>query len=209
MHPDALPIDTTPFRATELRRIVTHLKSGRACGLDSIPAEFWRALLANEVAMEHLLTLCNTCLDSGPIPCSWRSASVVTVFKKGDTSLPSNYRPISLLAVGYKVLAALILHRLRSAGTESRLSNSQFGFCPQRSTADALFVVRRIIDAANDYQDVFLCIILLDWTKALDRAKHWHGEVIERQSVGSATPVDFRMPVPKVSTKEQLVNSAE
>ena len=32
-----------------------------------------------------------------------------------------------------------------------------------------------------------------------------HGETIERQSVGSAPPQNFHMPVPKVFTKGQLV----
>ena len=32
LHPDAPPIETIPFRAAELRKVVTHLKNGRACG---------------------------------------------------------------------------------------------------------------------------------------------------------------------------------
>ena len=172
LHSEALPIDTAPFRSAELRKVIKHLKDKRACGLDCIPAEFWKALLANDDATSHLLSLCNKCLCTGEIPQTWRTSSVVTIFKKGDTSQPSNYRPISLLAVGYKVLASLILQRLRTAGAEARLANSQFGFRPQRGTADALFVIRRIIDAAIDDQDASLYIVLLDWSKAFDRVKH-------------------------------------
>ena len=62
--------------------------------------------------------------------------------------MAENYRPISLLAVGYKIMASIILGRLKSGGVEKKLSNSQFGFRRQRSTADALFLVRRMIDAA-------------------------------------------------------------
>ena len=74
--------------------------------------------------------------------------------------------------MGYKVLASLILQRLKDAGSESRLSNSQFGFRPNRGTADALFIVRRIIEATIDDRDASLYVVLLDWSKAFDRIKH-------------------------------------
>eukprot|EP00959_Pyramimonas_sp_CCMP1952_P147450 3085707-Pyramimonas_sp.AAC.1 len=38
-------------------------------------------------------------------PEAWKKANVTLLFKKGDTSLPSNYRPKSLLAVGCQTLA--------------------------------------------------------------------------------------------------------
>ena len=61
--------------------------------------------------------------------------------------------------------------RLKSGGVEKKLSNSQFGFRPQRSTADALFLVRRMIDAAVADKHGELYLILLDWSKAFDRVK--------------------------------------
>ena len=42
------------------------------------------------------------------------------LFKKGDPALCENYRPITLLAVGYKILALIMLLRLKEAEAEKR-----------------------------------------------------------------------------------------
>ena len=36
-------------------------------------------------------------LDEGQCPTIWKLANIIPIFKKGDHSLPSDYRPISLL----------------------------------------------------------------------------------------------------------------
>ena len=63
--------------------------------------------------------------------------------KKGDPNLAENYRPIS------KVLAAIILQRLKDGGSEERLSEAQFGFRPRHDTGQALLLARRMIDELN------------------------------------------------------------
>eukprot|EP00959_Pyramimonas_sp_CCMP1952_P234457 4898987-Pyramimonas_sp.AAC.1 len=66
------------------------------------------------------------------MPESWRGAPILTIFKKGDTSGPSNDRPISSLAVLRRVLASIIMHRLKTGGVEKRLRESRCGFRPNR-----------------------------------------------------------------------------
>ena len=67
-------------------------------------------------------------------------ATVVFLFKKGDASLPENLRPISLLPVGYKVVASMIRKRLQHGGAEQRMRPTQFGFRPGRSEIDAITI---------------------------------------------------------------------
>ena len=83
---------------------------------------------------------------------------MVLLLKKGDASLPENYRPISLLPTGYKVLAALIHQRLLAGGVDDKIRESQYGFRPKRNCADALTLVRRIIDAAHEKRTVRACL---------------------------------------------------
>ena len=201
LYADPLPIAEGLFSIGELRRVLTHLLGGKASGEDEIPPDFWKALLADRGALDCVLHLCNQCLGQKDIPQKWRHASVITIFKKGDSSLPSNYRPISLLCVGYKVLASLTLRRLQDGGTESRLSASQYGFGPGRGTADPLFLARRMLEAAVDDTDSSLYIVLLDWSKAFDRnqtrllgqgaASVWHSGSASGFNWGDILKTDF------------------
>ena len=121
--------------------------------------------------MNELLGLCNKCWVTSKIPKSWKISKVITLFKKGNVTLPQNYRPISLLPVGYKVLAALVHQRLIDCCVDSKICASQYGFRPKRSCSDALMIVRRMIDAASEAKEDGLLMVFLDWAKAFDRIK--------------------------------------
>lgn len=119
IHP-ILPIACGSFSFDELDFVLRKLKYGKASGHDDIPAEFWKHVLEDATAMKELLALCNHCWESAEIPKAWRIAKVVLLFKKGDASLPENYRPISLFPTGYKVLASLIHQRLLAGGVDEK-----------------------------------------------------------------------------------------
>ena len=91
------------------------------------------------------------------------------LFKKGDATLPENYRPIPLLPIGYKILAALIHQRLLDGGVDEKIRESQYGFRPKRNCADALSLVTHIIDAAHENRSEKLIMLFLDWAKTFDR----------------------------------------
>ena len=166
-----LPVALTPFRQEELCKVLRKLNKGKAGGIDDVPTDLWRAMLMNEDAMTILLDLCQRCWEQKEIPEQWRTARAVALFKKGDDAIPENYRPISLLSVGYKILASLLLQRLQDAGSEERIRETQYGFRPERGTADALFLARRLIDAAIERRGGKLLLLMLDWRKAFDRIK--------------------------------------
>ena len=90
------------------------------------------------------------------------------LFKKGDVADCANYRPISLQCIIYKAFATVLLQRLKEAGAEQRIWQTQFGFRSKFGTREALFVMRRTIKnilAARNGEGIFLA---LDWAKAFD-----------------------------------------
>jgi len=74
-----------------------------------------------------------------PEPDKLKLAKLVSVVKSGDATLPSNYRPISLLSVFDKLLEKLMVTRLcRILEMHTILYDYQFGFRKHHSTTFAL-----------------------------------------------------------------------
>ena len=83
-------------------KLLKELEPHKACGPDKIPTYILREC-AEEIA--PLLTKIFTqSIEEGDLPEDWLSANVCPIFKKGNKSLPANYRPISLTSVSCKLL---------------------------------------------------------------------------------------------------------
>ena len=89
------------------------------------------------------------------------------MYKKGNVEDPSNYRPISLLQSIYKIYAGMIKNRLADA-IDDRIWKLQFGFRRKKSTAQAMFICRRLQDIIEKSDDS-LTMIFLDWEQAFDK----------------------------------------
>ena len=97
-------------------------------------------------------------------------ARVATIYKKGETSRAENYRPISLLGGFYKIYMMLIRKRIQTE-VEDIVSKAQYGFRPAKSTAHAIYIIRRVQDYA-ERTGGSLYLTLLDWEKAFDKVDH-------------------------------------
>ena len=123
---EELPVDLGPFAKQELVTATRAMKHGRASGMDGVPAEFWQAVVIDGPGCKWALEFCDIIWDRKEIPDDWRTARVATLHEKGDPALCDNYRPISFLAVGYKLFVAMLLRRLKRAGAEQRVWSTQW-----------------------------------------------------------------------------------
>ena len=164
-----LPVARGPIRSDEVCNAAKKLKRNRASGDDDIPGEFWKAICRPSTAeCEWATILCNRCWTEKAVPDAWHEAIVTALFKKGDSADCANYRPISLLPIGYKLYATVLLNRLKEAGAERRIWGTQFGFRSGHGTSDALFIARRLIENAWEARSGKLVMLALDWAKAFD-----------------------------------------
>ena len=133
-----------------------------------LPGAFWRAIECNNYVIDWFTNFCDLRWHQKRIPEEWRIANIACIFKKGNTSLPNNYRPISLVTVGYKIFASILLNRLRDGGTQKKIWSTKFGCKQSIDTSEILFLVRQIIETTWVKKDGSNILLALDWAKVFD-----------------------------------------
>ncbi|KAK3543295.1 hypothetical protein QTP70_014042 [Hemibagrus guttatus] len=152
------------IRKDEVRKALKRMKSGKAVGPDDIPVEVWKCL--GEAAVEFLASLFNRVLESERMPEVWRRSVLVPIFKnKGDVQSCSNYRGIKLMSHTMKVWERVVEARLRQV---VEICEQQYGFMPRKSTTDAIFALRILMEKYRDGQKELHCVFV-DLEKAYDR----------------------------------------
>ena len=105
-------------------------------------------------------------------PDLWKNANVITLFKSGEKTDPSNYRPISISPTINKLLEKAIHKQLYDhLHHNNLLTVKQFGFRTKYSTSTALLDFTDTI--LQNLDDGFLSgVIFLDLQKACDTVDH-------------------------------------
>ncbi|CAI5718702.1 unnamed protein product [Peronospora effusa] len=101
-----------PITAHGLYWAITKSPTGRSAGYDGLPAEYYQ-LYPQRWAQVFEMVYANN-LERGFMTKSQRKAYISLLFKGGDRSLPSNYRPITLLNHDAKFGSKVLAWRLRT-----------------------------------------------------------------------------------------------
>ena len=112
----------------------------------------------------------NAAFNKSDVPEKWRTLIVVPVPKKGDLSLPTNYRGISLMCIIAKIYNKALLFRVRKV-LDRRLCDIQNGFRPGRSTIPHIVTLRELLRTCLTSNDMTLVAVFIDYTKAFDSVK--------------------------------------
>ena len=98
----------------------------------------------------------------------WKMAIVVPVYKKGDTSDMSNYRPVSLLSLIGKVLEKIICRQVNDYIEEhSIFSPTRNGFCRWLAFETAMTRLTNLLFSACR-NILYIAVVTIDFTKAFD-----------------------------------------
>jgi hypothetical protein len=114
----------------------------------------------------------NLSLQSGIFPDKLKTSRVIPIFKSGDSTVPDNYRPISLISAFGKILEKVVALELKNhLECNNLIYQKQFGFQKGLSTEHNLVhLVNYVSKALND--NTFCVGIFLDIKKAFDVVPH-------------------------------------
>ena len=155
--------DVEDISGKEVRTGLRKMK-GKAQGPDDIPVEAWIAL--GNKGVEFLVNFFNRLLQREKMLDEWKRSMLVPLYKgKGDIKKCGNYRGIKLMSHTMKLWERIIEARIRK---EVTIAEQQFGFMPGRSTTDAIFCLRMLLEKWTEGQKAVHCAFI-DLEKAYDR----------------------------------------
>ena len=158
-----------PFSEGEYNKGVAALKNNKAAGRDDTLVEQLKHL--GPKAHKWLLTMLNICFMENKIPTIWRQSKIIAILKPGkDSSIPKNYRPISLLCHTYKLYERMILNRIAPT-IEQHLIKEQAGFRSGKSCTSQLLNLTQHIE--DGYEEGMITgTAFVDLSAAYDTVNH-------------------------------------
>jgi len=117
-----------PYTSTkEINKIIDSLKSKNSSGYDEISTQTIK--ISKPFIISPLINICNKMLAQGNYPERLKFSLIKPIYKSGDKSSPSNYRPISLLPAFSKIFEKVVYKRLFDhLNNKAILDEHQFGF---------------------------------------------------------------------------------
>jgi hypothetical protein len=161
---------TAPFTADDVKKAAFSIGDYKAPGPDGLHAVFYKkfwSVCGEEITQEVLHAM-----NTGMIPEGWNDTTVVLIPKVDNPELITQFWPISLCNVIYKIISKMLALRLKVILPEV-ISPMQSAFVPGRLITDNLLVayesvhcIKNKISGSNGY-----CAVKLDMHKAYDRVE--------------------------------------
>lgn len=170
--PAGIALDTVSFDVPKLIKAIKKIKNKNklSCGPDGYPVKLLTSVAP--ALLTPLSMMYNSFMSVGMMPAAWRTATVTPVYKKGPSSNPENYRPISQTSVFCKLLERVIVADIVEYLLKNKLLNhQQHGFLANRSTLTNLLESTFDWTLAVDNRRVE-AVIYVDFSKAFDSVCH-------------------------------------
>lgn len=171
---DAIPAYPTmflkPVTENEIFNIINELKNTYSAGVDNLSPNL--IIKSVQFLVAPLTYLINLSLSKGMFPSTLKIAKVLPLYKKGDNTLPDNYRPVALLSTISKILERVIFNRILNFSDKYNiLSKAQHGFRKKHSTQTAIMkFLEKLYEDINKNKK---CAgLFMDLSKAFDLINH-------------------------------------
>lgn len=152
----------------EVRKETFSMKALKAPGPDGVQPLFYQHFW-NTIAMS-LFQFCQKCFHENLFLADLNNSYITLIPKTKNPENISQFRPITLCNVSYKILAEIIVDRLRPILCRT-ISPQQASFLPGRQASDNIFVTQEIIHTLMNLKGKSGGLILkIDLEKAYDMA---------------------------------------
>ena len=159
-----------PVTEREILQLIKSLNSHKSVPMECSPIHIIKN--SAHLIAPILTMIFNHWIQQGVFPSFLKKAQVTPIFKAGQKSKVSNFRPISLLDPFSKLFEQCLSSRIQNFfSVNNLLYKQQFGFCNQSSTENALTqLYDQLLTNLNNHETV--CSIFLDLKKAFDSIHH-------------------------------------
>ena len=147
---------------------IRQMKTNKTPGSDGLPTEFYKPFWVH--IKDILLKSLNEAYEKGELSYSQRRGIIKLLYKKNDKTLLNNWRPISLLNTGYKILAHVLANRLKNV-IEKLINTDQTGYIKGRFIGQNIRVKQDAIDLLEN-NNTEGGVLFLDFRKAFDTVDH-------------------------------------
>ena len=151
-------------------KLLNNINPSKAAGIDNIAGKFLKD--GASVLAKPLTQICNLSISLSIFPKQCKHAKLKPLFKKGSTTEPKNYRPISLLPLISKIIEKVI-HDQTQAYLDKNdiIYKYQSGFRSKHSTNSCLSFLCDKVQKGFE-KGKLTGMILIDLQKAFDTIDH-------------------------------------
>ncbi len=157
-----------PVDCDTVKRKLNVLKVNKACGYDKIPASLLKC--ASEELCQSYTHIINASIKNSVFPSDLKHAEVSPIFKKQDSLLKENYRPVSILTASSKIFECIMCDQMTEFFA-TKMSPTLSGFRKKYSCENVLLSCVENWRNALDKNDYVGCV-LMDLSKAFDSLPH-------------------------------------
>ncbi|XP_074315728.1 uncharacterized protein LOC141651938 [Silene latifolia] len=159
---------STPFTEVDVLNVVRSMDGSKSPGPDGITPRFYQVFWPQ---IGHLVSAAILhFLNSGVMLKEWNQTHIILIPKVEHPELVTQYRPISLCNVIYRIASKCLANRLKLV-IPSIISDSQQAFVPGRLMTDSCLVAHEVLHYINKTTKGSNCfaVLKLDMNKAFDR----------------------------------------
>ena len=154
----------------QVMQLCRDIKICKSSGFGDIPTKVFKD--AFRVIIPQLVFLFNLSFSNGSFPSRWKRATIIPLYKGGDKTEVSNYRPVPLLPLPGKLIEKIAHNKLvKFLNEHNVISDKQAGFRSGFSTS------RSIADLTDDLftninEGLTSLAVFVDLRKAFDTVNH-------------------------------------